>query len=340
MKKRVFINIHYLEIGGAERALLGLLSALDPEKVDVDLFVNQHTGEFMQLVPDYVNLLPEVPEYTCIERPIKDIVMEGHFGIAFRRLMAKYKNKKYQKTLTEEEIKHDASIFQYVYDEVESVLPSLYHLGEYDLAISFLMPHNIVLNKVRAKKRVCWIHTDYSSNVSFNSLKIGSYYMDIVYPLEAKQWVSNALQDVTVKTYQNSAWVDWIALTKKLIWEGATEYTLNTSGGVTRQNGDGYISFQGSGEGYRNMWINDVDLSYHTRLIVEGSFDNLGASSDALRVWSNSTSSPSKDNSTAKKDLSSTGATLDISSLNGLYKVGISWEYTPLQKITNFYLDN
>ena len=94
MKKRVFINIHYLEIGGAERALLGLLSALDPEKVDVDLFVNQHTGEFMQLVPDYVNLLPEVPEYTCIERPIKDIVMEGHFGIAFRRLMAKYKNKK------------------------------------------------------------------------------------------------------------------------------------------------------------------------------------------------------------------------------------------------------
>ena len=185
-----------------------------------------------------------------------------------------------------------------------------------------------------------WIHTDYSSNVSFNSLKIGSYYMDMVYPLEAKQWVSNALQDVTVKTYQNSAWVDWIALTKKLIWEGATEYTLNTSGGVTRQNGDGYISFQGSGEGYRNMWINDVDLSYHTRLIVEGSFDNLGASSDALRVWSNSTSSPSKDNSTAKKDLSSTGATLDISSLNGLYKVGISWEYTPLQKITNFYLDN
>lgn len=162
MKKRVFINIHYLEIGGAERALLGLLSALDPEKVDVDLFVNQHTGEFMQLVPDYVRLLPEVPEYTCIERPIKDIVMEGHLGIAFRRLLAKYKNKKYRKKLTEEELKHDASIFQYVYDEVETALPSLYHLGEYDLAISFLMPHNIVLNKVNAKKRVCWIHTDYS----------------------------------------------------------------------------------------------------------------------------------------------------------------------------------
>ena len=44
MKKRIFINIHYLEIGGAERALLGLLSVLDIERVDIDLFVNQHTG--------------------------------------------------------------------------------------------------------------------------------------------------------------------------------------------------------------------------------------------------------------------------------------------------------
>ena len=163
MKKRIFINIHYLEIGGAERALLGLLAALDPEKVDVDLFVNQHTGEFMSLIPEYVNLLQEVPEYTCIERPIKDIVKEGHVGIALRRLLAKYKYNKYFKTLTEEEKAHDASIFQYVVDEVEGALPSLYHLGEYDLAISFLQPHNVVLHKVKAKKRICWIHTDYST---------------------------------------------------------------------------------------------------------------------------------------------------------------------------------
>lgn len=163
MKKRIFINIHYLEIGGAERALLGLLSALDPDKVDVDLFVNQHTGEFMSLVPEYVNLLPEVPEYTCIERPIKDIVKERHVGIALRRLWAKYKYRKYYKSLTEDERQHDSSVFQYIINAVEGALPSLEHLGEYDLAISFLQPHNIVLNKVRAKKKICWIHTDYST---------------------------------------------------------------------------------------------------------------------------------------------------------------------------------
>lgn len=163
MKKRIFINIHYLEIGGAERALLGLLSYLNPDKVDIDLFVNQHTGEFMPLIPEWVNLLPEISEYTCIERPITTIVKEGHWGIALRRIWAKYKYKQYLNTLTVEQRQHDASIFQYVADAVEGALPSLAHLGEYDLAISFLQPHNIVLNKVKAKKKICWIHTDYST---------------------------------------------------------------------------------------------------------------------------------------------------------------------------------
>ena len=163
MKKRVFINIHYLEIGGAERALLGLLSALNPEKVDIDLFVNQHIGEFMSLIPDYVNLLPEIPEYACVERPIKSIAKEGHIGVALRRMWAKHKHKQYLKTLSIEERQHDASVFQYIANAVEGALPSLEYFNEYDLAISFLQPHNIVLNKVKAKKKICWIHTDYST---------------------------------------------------------------------------------------------------------------------------------------------------------------------------------
>ena len=33
----------------------------------------------------------------------------------------------------------------------------------YDLAISFLEPHYIVANKVKAKRKIAWMHTDYSS---------------------------------------------------------------------------------------------------------------------------------------------------------------------------------
>ena len=44
---------------GGEKALLGLLNALNPERVNVDLLLNQYTGEFMPLIPKNINLLPE-----------------------------------------------------------------------------------------------------------------------------------------------------------------------------------------------------------------------------------------------------------------------------------------
>ena len=47
MKKRIFIAIHYLEIGGAEMSLIGLLQSFDYSKVEVDLFVYRHQGEFV-----------------------------------------------------------------------------------------------------------------------------------------------------------------------------------------------------------------------------------------------------------------------------------------------------
>ena len=162
-KPRIFINMHYMEVGGAERALLGLLNALDVNRVDVDLFINQHTGDFMPLIPEKVNLLPEMRGYNAIERPMKQILQEGQLGIFYARLKARRQHAKYNKTLTGMARRMDSSAFQYVADAVQPFLPSLDGLGEYDLAISFITPHNIVLNKVKSKKRIAWIHTDYSA---------------------------------------------------------------------------------------------------------------------------------------------------------------------------------
>ena len=162
-KPRIFINIHYMEVGGAERALLGLLNALDIDKVDVDLFLNQHTGEFMPLIPGKVNLLPERRGYNAIERPMKQALKEGQLGVFYGRLKARRQHRRYHDSLPASLKSMDSSIFQYVADAVEPFLPSLDDLGEYDLAISFITPHNIVLNKVRARKKLAWIHTDYST---------------------------------------------------------------------------------------------------------------------------------------------------------------------------------
>lgn len=162
-KPRIFINMHYMALGGAERALLGLLNALDTERVDVDLFLNQQTGEFMPLIPKKINLLPELKGYNAIERPMKTILKEGQFGVLYGRLKAKWQHNRYHQSLKEPYKSFDASGFQYVANAVEPFLKSLDNLGDYDLAISFLQPHNIVLNKLKAKKKIAWIHTDYST---------------------------------------------------------------------------------------------------------------------------------------------------------------------------------
>lgn len=158
-KPRILILIHYLEIGGAEISLIGLLNAIDKARYDVDLFVYSHQGELMQLIPDGVNLLPEVRKYSTIERPMKEVLREGYVDIVAARLLAKIRHRIYRRTHTING--EDASIFQYVANCTTPLLPEISDT-EYDLAISFLAPHNICLDKVRAKKKVAWIHTDYS----------------------------------------------------------------------------------------------------------------------------------------------------------------------------------
>lgn len=156
---RLFIAIQYLEIGGAERSLIGLLNAIDYSRYEVDLFVYRHSGEFMALVPEEVNLLPEVPKYTTLTRPVREIMKEGYWDIALGRIVAHWRAKRFQKRTG---AKESQAIFQYVATATTPFMPSLEHLGEYDLAISFLTPHNIVRDKVRAKQKWAWIHTDYS----------------------------------------------------------------------------------------------------------------------------------------------------------------------------------
>ena len=164
MKPRIFIAIHYLELGGAEISLIGLLNAIDTSLYDVDLFVYSHQGELMKMIPLGIRLLPEVKEYAQIEKPIKEVLKQGGWKVAWARLRAKCQYRKYVKRAHPQE---GSAIFQYVFDAVTPVLPDLFEYGEYDLAISFLTPHNVVADKVNAKKKVAWIHTDYTK-VSVN----------------------------------------------------------------------------------------------------------------------------------------------------------------------------
>lgn len=159
MKSRIFIAIHYMHLGGAETSLIGLLQALDPQKVDVDLFVYSHEGDMMKLIPSYVNLLPENSVWSMIEKPLTTVLKKGYWKMFMARMRAKYRMNQYVKQYHP---KDGSAIIGFVGDEVSKILPHLHHLGTYDLAISFLRFHEFVLDHVTAKRKVCWIHTDYS----------------------------------------------------------------------------------------------------------------------------------------------------------------------------------
>ena len=153
-KPRIFIAMHYMEIGGAETALVGLLNALDPARVDVALFLYDHRGEMMQFIPEWVNLLPQIPKYSVLERPIVELVKRGFWGIAAARMSAKLIGK----------LTNVPSFSMDVFTSLftNKLLPTICPQKKYDLAISFLTPHTYVKNKVVAKKKIAWIHTDYT----------------------------------------------------------------------------------------------------------------------------------------------------------------------------------
>jgi len=147
--------MHYLELGGAETALIGLLHAWDYQRADVDLFLYARHGELISYIPSEVNILPELPDYRAIESPIIDAIRHGCFGVAYGRLRAHQYYRKSRKA------GHYDAIYDLIGRHVTQFLPPI-GTGTYDLAISFLTPHHPVLYKANARRKICWIHTDYS----------------------------------------------------------------------------------------------------------------------------------------------------------------------------------
>ena len=172
--KRVIIFSQAMEIGGAEKALLGLLNSLDYKNYQVDLFLCRQVGELFNYIPSNVNILPEnQAKYLAI--PMKTLIKEKQFKMLYGRLKAKLlaKNIIKRKNLKSDNQVELTYSHLYTYRYINYINKDI----EYDLAISFLTPHYICLHKCNAKKKIAWIHTDYST-------------IDIDVETEKKMWSS------------------------------------------------------------------------------------------------------------------------------------------------------
>lgn len=159
MKKRILFFSHGMELGGAERALLGLLEHMDYTRYQVDLFLMHREGELLQFIPEEVNLLEELPQYASLAVPMGRVVRKGQLGVAAGRVIGKLMARRRVKQLG---LPADNGVaLEYSHKYTLAMMPRIGQ-GEYDLAVSFLTPHYFVADRVKAKKKVAWIHTDYS----------------------------------------------------------------------------------------------------------------------------------------------------------------------------------
>lgn len=156
--KKILISSFSMGIGGVERSLINMLENFDYDNYDLDLMLYKHEGEFMEFIPSKVNLLNEIDGYNDFGVPIKNLIQKGKISLASARLRAKFISTVIKK------VKHIEDI-SYYQDQLSKKLsqPYLNSLDKkYDVAISYVWPHDFIANKVKANKKIAWIHTDYS----------------------------------------------------------------------------------------------------------------------------------------------------------------------------------
>ncbi|WP_318618544.1 glycosyltransferase [Priestia megaterium] len=153
--KKVLIASFDMEVGGVERSLISMLNNFDYQHYRIDLMLYSHTGDFMNLLPNQSNLLEESAAYKTFRMSIGQILKSGKISLGLVRLMAKYKAN--LSTSSEKGYKQ----MQYMWKYSLPFLPK--HKKKYDLAISYLWPHYFVAEKVEAKTKIAWIHTDFST---------------------------------------------------------------------------------------------------------------------------------------------------------------------------------
>lgn len=162
MKRILFMCIN-MNIGGTEKALLKMLNEIDSSKYDITLLMLEEYGGFLNETPNFVKI-----QYVNEYKDIKPLIKEPP------KLLAKelIKNRKYLKgllILLNYSISKITNNISYYYKYISKNIKNIEE--DYDLAVAYAGPMDFityfVLNKIKANKKVQWIHFDITK-IGFN----------------------------------------------------------------------------------------------------------------------------------------------------------------------------
>lgn len=156
-KKRLLFIMPSLAAGGGEKSLVTLLNRLDYERYEVDLFLLDHSGLFMELLPTEVRVLPWPERYErfrlTLHRSVARSLRRGDLPLAFSRLMYAVRGRIGRTSAVREQYS-----WPYLRRALMSAIP-----GKYDAAIGFLERTStyICIDVAEAERKIGWVHIDY-----------------------------------------------------------------------------------------------------------------------------------------------------------------------------------
>lgn len=148
-----------LDSGGGEKSLINLLSTLDFKQYEVEVRLFAKRGLFLNLVPEEVKVTEISGDYQHFSKGILSSIL--HFisrlklALAIHRIIFFIKNSL---------IKNKAIAEQQTWKNKAVAISK--EVNEYDAAIAFIEKSSIyyLIDKVNAKQKIGWIHTNYSSS--------------------------------------------------------------------------------------------------------------------------------------------------------------------------------
>ena len=160
MKKKILFMVSSMNIGGVEKSLLSLLAVIPKEKYEITILTLDKKGGFLEYIPNNVKLIEaEWFKY------IKPLIMDSPQNIIKRYI----KNYEFLKipSFIYSYFKSKKTNDRYIY--YKHVLKSIPECKEkYDAAIAYAGPTEIIdayiSRKVKAEKKIAWVHFDISKH--------------------------------------------------------------------------------------------------------------------------------------------------------------------------------
>ena len=167
-KQLLFVN-ESLACAGGEKSLLTLLSLLDYNKYDVDLQLVSYGNDWDRLVDSHVNMLDPVAYFEDLKTPLCRELISIRSMNDVRRIASRLRFASRSRFFNNLRIQEIACEYWRIH--CDNIQPAT---KEYDVAIGYAqgLPTFYVADKVKAKKKLCWINAFY---------EVYDQYSDFVY---------------------------------------------------------------------------------------------------------------------------------------------------------------